>query len=161
MVSLSGGTLVIDQLVITNSCGHFVHTGGTLIYNLLVLDPDLSAVGDGIPNGWKQQYGLDPFDPTLAGQDLDGSGMTVAQEYAAGINPLARTISIAAEGVDIRVTWQAVAGKTNALQRAAGVAGSYGDVLTVPNSPGGPTNYLDTGAVTNVPAYFYKVRVTP
>ena len=30
-LTLSGGTLRVDKLILTNSCGHFVQTGGTLI----------------------------------------------------------------------------------------------------------------------------------
>ena len=73
---LNDGTLHVDRFVMTNSCAQFIRTGGTLIYGTTVLDPNLSAIGDGIPNGWKQQYGLDPFDPNLANADTDGDGFT-------------------------------------------------------------------------------------
>ena len=29
------------------------------------------------------------------------------------------------------------------------------------NNAGSVTNYLDVGAATNVPAYFYKIRLVP
>jgi len=37
---LSNGTLRVDKLVMTNSCGTFVHAGGTLSVDQLVLDPN-------------------------------------------------------------------------------------------------------------------------
>ena len=39
-LTLSGGTLQVDQLVMTNSCSSFVHTGGTLIVGNVILDPN-------------------------------------------------------------------------------------------------------------------------
>jgi hypothetical protein len=39
-VTLDGGTLQVDKLVMTNSCGSFIHTGGTLIVGSVVLDPN-------------------------------------------------------------------------------------------------------------------------
>ncbi|MDG6225241.1 MAG: carboxypeptidase regulatory-like domain-containing protein [Candidatus Thermoplasmatota archaeon] len=48
-------------------------------------DPDID--GDGMPNEWEGQYGLDPYDPSDAFGDLDGDGFTNLQEYLAGTNP--------------------------------------------------------------------------
>jgi T5SS/PEP-CTERM-associated repeat protein len=169
---LDGGLLQVDRLVMTNSCGLFVRNGGTVIVGTLVLDPNLSALGDGIPNGWKQQYGLDPLDSTLANRDLDGTGFTVLQDYLAGVdptNPAAsfRITSLVPQGNDLLVTWNMGSGKTNALQATAGDAnGGYNtnnftDIFTVTNTVGSVTNYLDTGAATNVPARYYRVRLVP
>src|SRR5207245_10863386 len=117
----SGGVLQVDKLVITNACARFIHNGGTLLYSQLVLDPNLSAVGDGIPNGWKQQYGLDPLDPNLASKDLNGSGFNVLQDYLAGIDPTNsaaafRITAIVPVGTDTRVYFTSVAAKYYSLQ---------------------------------------------
>ena len=57
---MTGGKLVVDILRVTNNgTGTFIHTGGELEATP-DLAPDQSAVGDGIPNSWKQYYGLDP-----------------------------------------------------------------------------------------------------
>jgi hypothetical protein len=164
-LALGGGSLVVDTLVMTNSCGHFVRTGGTLVYGSAVLDPNLSAIGDGIPNGWKQQYGLDPFDPNLGSEDPDGDGFTNLQEFLAGSNPVADIKAITNEGNNIRVTWQAAATKTNALQSSPGSSGSYSnnfaDIFIVTNNVGSVTNFLDVGAATNTPARYYRVRLAP
>ena len=56
-------------------------------------------------------------------------------------------------------------GKTNALERTAGAAGSYSNnfagIFTVTNTIGTVTNHLDVGAATNSPAFYYRVRLVP
>jgi T5SS/PEP-CTERM-associated repeat protein len=37
-LTLNGGTTIIDQLVVTNSCARFVHAGGTLVLGNYVID---------------------------------------------------------------------------------------------------------------------------
>ncbi len=167
----NGGVLQADGLVMTNACGLFVRNGGTQIIGTLVLDPNLSAVGDGIPNGWKQQYGLDPLDPNLANEDADGDGMSNLQEYLAGTDPTNSAsffsiTAVAQEGNDVRVTWMTGMGRTNALQATTGdITGSYSnnfaDIFVVTNSIGTTTNYLDLGAATNFPSRYYRVRLVP
>jgi len=172
MLVFNGGTLQVDTLVVTNPCALFLQYGGTLNASNIVLNPSLSAVGDGIPNGWKQQYGLDPFDPALANKDLDGTGLTVLQDYLVGVdptNPAAafRITSVAPSGIDLLVTWIMGSGRTNALQATAGDASggystnNFADIFTITNTVGTTTNYLDTGAATNVPARYYRVRLIP
>ncbi|HTS20163.1 MAG TPA: hypothetical protein VMP11_21495 [Verrucomicrobiae bacterium] len=168
----SGGILEIDTLVMTNTCGLLVPNGGTLIVSNLVLDPNLSAVGDGIPNGWKQQYGLDPLDPNLANEDLTGTGFTVLQDYLAGVDPTNPAAafaisSITPTGNNLLVTWTMGPNRTNALQATPGDAfgnfatNGFTDIFTVTNTVGATTNFTDTGAATNQPSRFYRVRIVP
>jgi T5SS/PEP-CTERM-associated repeat protein len=165
--TLNGGWLVVDQLVITNACAGFIQNGGTLTVGNLVLDPNMSAVGDGIPNGWKQQYGLDPFDPNLSNEDADGTGMSNLQKYLAGIDPTNsassfRITSLVVTSDDVLVTWTMGSGKTNALQATTGDPScGYTDIFTASNTVGTVTNYLDTGAATNSPSRYYRVRLVP
>jgi hypothetical protein len=42
---------------------------------------------DGIPDSWKQKYGLDVNDPNLAGKDCNGDGYTNIEKYLDGIDP--------------------------------------------------------------------------
>ena len=168
-VVLNGGVLQVDQLVMTSGCGLFVRGGGTLIVGTLVLDPDLSAVGDGIPNGWKQQYGLDPLAANVANEDSDGDGLSNLQEYLAGTDPTNAAsffgvTAIAREGNDVRVTWTMGSGKTNSLQVATG-AGSgltddFTDLFIATDTVGSVTNYLDIGGVSQT-RRFYRVRLVP
>ncbi|HUI08208.1 MAG TPA: hypothetical protein VL486_14505 [Verrucomicrobiae bacterium] len=170
---LNSGTVAADRFVMTNACGSFVHTGGTLIYNTAVLDPNGDADGDGIPNGYEQAHGLDPLDPADASADNDGDGFSNLQEYQAGTNPNdpnstpLRIMAIAQEGQNIRVTWGTFAGTTNGLQATAGgVGGAYStngftDIFTVTNTVGSTTNYVDVGGATNFPSKYYRVRLVP
>lgn len=157
--ALNGGDLTVDQLVITNSCGYFIHTGGTLTASSLVLDPNLSAVGDGIPNGWKEQYGLDPLDPTVANSDPDGSGMTVLQDYLAGTDPTKansafRITAISPSGADTRVYFTSVGGKYYNLERCDFLGGGWTDIVT--NIPGndGIQWVKDIAGATRTSAYY-------
>lgn len=173
LVVNNGGVLVADNIIATNGCGRIIRsTGGTIVATTLVLDPSLSAVGGGIPNGWKQQYGFDPFDPTVDNADPDGDGFTNLQEYLAGTDPTNSAsvfciTSLAATGNDLLVSWKTGIGRTNALQATAGDgSGSYNtnnftDIFTVTNTVGSVTNYLDPGAATNFPSRFYRVRLVP
>ena len=49
-------------------------------------DPLTDTDGDGIPDNIENQYGLNPFDPLDAHDDLDGDGISNAQEYARSTN---------------------------------------------------------------------------
>jgi Carboxypeptidase regulatory-like domain/Bacterial TSP3 repeat len=46
-----------------------------------------STVNDGIPDSWKIAHGFDPNDPSVAGQDTDGDGLTNLQEFQLGTDP--------------------------------------------------------------------------
>jgi hypothetical protein len=168
-LTLNSGTLRIDKLVLTNVCGHFVRTGGTLSITSTNLDPNLSAVGDGIANNWKQQFGFDVFDPSVANADPDGDGLNNFQEFLAGTDPTNSAsffgiTAITREGNNIRVRWETAADKSNAVERTAGVAGSFSNHFTAITNiitTSASTNYLDTGTATNVPALYYRVRLVP
>jgi T5SS/PEP-CTERM-associated repeat protein len=162
----SGGTLIVDRIVLTNACGTFTRSGGTFQYGTAILSPDADQDGDGIPNAWEQANGLEPFDPTDAEQDFDGDGFTNRQEYLAGTDPndagsAFRITSIVREGNDLRITWQTGLGKTNALLAGTTVTNIVMEIFAVTNTTGSVTNYLHSGALTNVPGQFYRIRLVP
>ena len=170
LVTLNSGTLTIDRLVITNACGHFVQTGGTLLIGTTDISPSLDADDDGIPNA----FDLDPFNPANAGADPDGDGFTNLQEFQAGTDPTNsasafRITAIAKESSDIRVTWTTAGGHTNRLQATNGGSGgsftnNFVDIdaqIILPGSGDAVTNRLDAGGATNQPARYYRVRLVP
>ena len=82
------------------------------------------------------------------------------------VTALFQVTSIVQQGNDMLVTWRTVGGKTNVLQVANGVGGgglsnNFADIFTVTNTVSTVTNYLDSGAATNFPARYYRVRLTP
>ena len=50
-------------------------------------DENWDSDGDGIPDSWELQYGLKPFDPSDASEDLDGDGFTNLEEFLSETDP--------------------------------------------------------------------------
>jgi len=161
----------VDRVVVTNSCGRLIRSSGTLQYSQLVLDPNLCANGDGIPNGWKQLYGLDPFLWNVGDLDPDHDGMSNLQEYLAGTNPtnansVVRILSLQKSGSDIGIVWQAAGPRMIQLQ-AAGAGGAFTSCFqdigraTRLLSPGDyqRTNWDIGGAAQ--PGRYYRLQVLP
>ncbi|MHB8585835.1 MAG: DUF4129 domain-containing protein [Thermoplasmatota archaeon] len=52
------------------------------------LDPTvMSTLNDGISDGWKVRYGLDPLDPGVASRDQTGGGLTNLQKFLNNCDP--------------------------------------------------------------------------
>lgn len=49
--TMSGGSAVVDNLVLTNVCGQFVHTGGSLVVGQVVLAPNSFRIVSVAPQG--------------------------------------------------------------------------------------------------------------
>jgi T5SS/PEP-CTERM-associated repeat protein len=167
---LNGGTLRVDTLIVTNDCAQFRHVGGTLIYKTLQLNPNQSAVGDGIPNWWKLKYGFDPLDPTVASADPDHDGENNLEEYLAGTNPtnaasVFHIISVVKTNNDVCVTWSTVGGHSYVMQTNGNLGtatfADFSPVISVGGTNEGITNYLDGGAATNYSSRFYRIRLGP
>ena len=54
---------------------------------LVAIDVEGDDDGDGMPDSWERQYGLDPGDPIDALFDFDGDGLDNLAEYVAGTSP--------------------------------------------------------------------------
>jgi hypothetical protein len=83
-------TVTPNGLVTAVSRGQVVITArneGTTATLQLNVNTPVSTVGDGIPDDWKIAHGFDPNDPTVAGQDTDGDGLTNLQEFQLGTDP--------------------------------------------------------------------------
>jgi len=168
---LNGGVLQVDQFVMTNVCAQFVRMGGTLIYGTAVLDSELDADGDGLPNGWEQAYGFDPLNAVDASADTDGDGMSNLQEYQAGTDPtnnasVFRIAEITPDDDDMLLTWTAVGGKRYVLQTTTGFTGSLSNdfvdlnpAVVATGTGETEVTVLHLGGATNAPARFYRVRL--
>jgi hypothetical protein len=156
----------------------FFHNAGLLTVGTLMLDPNLDADGDGLPNGWEQAHGLDPLSSVGnngADGDPDGDGFSNLEEYQAGTDPQnfnstpLQVTSIVRQGNNVLLTWLTTGGKTNVIQFTKGAAGgnystNFTDLspIIVPNGLGlTSTNYLDIGGATNTPSRYYRVRLVP
>lgn len=115
--------------------------------------------------------------PQAAGDaDPLGKGMSNTNQFLAGLNPtnsasVFRILSTARQSNDVVITWQTAGGHTNMVQVTAGAAnGSYstnsfvdisGSQTILPGSGDTSTNYIDSGAATNVPSRYYRIRLVP
>jgi len=167
--TMNGGSVVADIVVVTNGCSSFVHSGGDLVIGTLVFNPALDVDGDGLPNGWEQSHGLDPLNPADGNADSDGDGFTNLQEYQAGTDPTNsasafRILSVVPTNNDMLVSWTAGGGRTNVVQSATDLTGSYTNVspnIILPGTGDVTTNYLDAGTATNAANRFYRIRLVP
>jgi hypothetical protein len=139
-----GATLVVDHLVMTNACGHFVNLGGTLIENgARTLSPSLDADGDGVSNAAEIAAGTDPLNPNSVFQ----------------LKNVTRT-----NGTSLRLDWTTVGGHSYVVQTNGNLGGGIfhdlSPVIVVPGTGEAATNYTHTnGAAAG--SRFYRVRLGP
>jgi hypothetical protein len=140
-----GAMLVVDNLILTSACGHFIkQPGGILITNNAPqLSPNLDADGDGQSNAAEALAGTDPLSPASAFQ---------------------MTSVVTTNGNSIRVDWTTVGGHSYVVQTNGDVgSGTFHDLslpIVVPGTAEGTTNYVHPNGATNS-ATFYRVRLGP
>ncbi len=167
---LESGTVVADTIALTTPCARFERTGGTLIYRTALLDPLRDDDGDGVPNGLEQSKGSDPLDPADKQRDSDGDGAFDADEILAGTdrfnsNSVVKIISILRQGIDVRLRWKTVGGKTNTIQAAErlGVSNIFEDIATLvlPGTGDRTNTFIEAEGAIKGPSRLYRVKVIP
>jgi hypothetical protein len=95
------------------------------------------------------------------GLDNDGDGLIDQADFDCG-RPY-KLFSVARVGNDLRISWETVGGRRDALQSSGNIASGYADATPAITIAGvGPvtTNYLQVGGATNN-MKFYRVRYAP
>jgi uncharacterized protein DUF4038/collagenase-like protein with putative collagen-binding domain len=120
---------------------------------------------------WQLQYfgctNLAICPQAAATADPDGDGQNNLTEFLTGTNPTNsasafRITAVTREGSNIRVTWNAVGGKTNVVEVASGLTNGFTSLssnIVITGNGDVTTNYLDVGGATNAPTRFYHVRL--
>jgi hypothetical protein len=126
--------------------------------------------GDGLPNGWEIEHGLDPFDNGAidprngAPGDPDGDGATNSQEYSAGTDPRDRNsvfkiTGVSLSGVEIvTISWSSAAGRRYSVDRAAQLSGPFVRLTKGVAATPPVTSFSDSNAAPPGP-WFYRVVV--
>jgi hypothetical protein len=128
---------------------------------------------------WQLQYFGCTNNGSLCAQaapDADpyGKGISNYNQFLLGLNPtnlasVFRILSVVRQGNDAVITWATGGGSTNVVQATRGdVSGNYAtnftDIsgpLAIPGSGDTTTNYPDSGAITNGPSRYYRIRLGP
>jgi hypothetical protein len=96
----------------------------------------------------------------FVGLDNDGNGLPDLADYTIG--PF-RILSAKPEGNNLRVTWLTAGGRTNTVQAASKVSGTYTNLSAAVKISGVglvTTNYLEVNGATNA-SRFYRMKSTP
>jgi hypothetical protein len=118
--------------------------------------------GDGMPDDWENQYGLNRANAADANQDADGDGMTNLQEYLAGTHPkqagsLLRVNATRTGSGGVLLSFTAVAGRSYSVlykDRLADVG--WVRLTTVPPQTATQTFTVQDDSAT-LPQRFYRV----
>lgn len=133
--------------------------------------PLLDSDGDGLPDYWEHQYGLDPFDPGITNAqtgemgDPDDDHVSNWEEYIAGTSPMdsASVFRVSAMGVaaSILIHFPSVTGRLYSLQRAPlGADAAWSNVAGQTDLPGvGATSTAAHATGDALGAYRLTVRL--
>ena len=127
--------------------------------------------GDGMPNAYEKNHGLDPDWPLDANTDLDGDGASNLDEFISGTDPnngndVLRISALDLQSNTVDVSWPSVTGRTYHLLWSTDLA----DWSPVTNLPGTGANIDHTvdlapidnadGIAGNLQQLFFRIEVS-
>lgn len=142
--------------------------GGVIVTGALLgaggSDPTLDSDGDGMPDQWESQHGLDP-EVNDAHANPDGDPFDNLDEYLAGTDPQSANSYLRIEGLvdplhsaSPQLSWSSVAGKTyEVLYSAGGLDAASFQVIQTVTATGADTSVALPA--TTAPRGFYRIRV--
>ncbi len=142
---------------------------GTPIFDIGAYEfllPDADSNGDGIPDGWTWQYGLNPADPNVASENPDNDPQTTGEEWGADTDPTDPLsyfrIQDIAIGPPLTVSFQSSSNRQYSLLCSTNLVGGNGwsPVAGQTNVPG--NGGLDSLGDANPTALqkFYQIGVS-
>ena len=89
--------------------------------------------GDGMPDDWETQYGLNPHDPSDAAKDLNGNGLSNLMEYTCGLDPTDTTRPTTLSAVAYAAHNKVVATFSKPIFSGSGIANDPRDATLATN----------------------------
>ncbi|NCC51572.1 MAG: choice-of-anchor D domain-containing protein, partial [Spartobacteria bacterium] len=127
--------------------------------------PDMAGVdtdGDGIPNTWEDQEGLNPNNPLDGGEDQDEDGVPSEQEYIADTNPFDATSYLHIRAMNLipgaqQVEWIGGSSVVQYLEWNPDMSGNAWSIIMT-NTPPTPVTNLYDDSFLGIEGY-YRIRV--
>ena len=117
---------------------------------------------DGMPDGWEQDHGLDPFAPGDSIQDPDRDGMSNVEEYIAGTRPRdpQSVLRMNCTWTESRLylTFRAVGGREYAVQYSDALGSSWQSLTEVPAATNA-ARWLSVSDLMSRPMRIYRVVI--
>ena len=125
-----------------------------------VVNPDRD--GDGMPNTWEDQYGLNPDDLADAALDSDGDSLTNLQEYLAGTDPRdpasrLQFDSVSAASTTVTLQFRAAADRSYTVQYRDEVHDGPWTKLRDVAEPSARVIIIDDALPPGVPQRYYRL----
>ena len=120
--------------------------------------------GDGLPDAWETQFGLNPNLAADALTDLDGDGLSNEEEFQAGTDPADdqsqfRIIKIQTSNLGgIQIEWDSVDGKVYSVERSTNLFFGFQAIASEIDGAAPKNVFIDLDA-TGAGPFFYRMRV--